>query len=98
MSCGSGAEESPLEVLRDPHDDQQSRAEENVVPATVGGGAANHQTNGGGPPAERSDPQDPSETIFPSWSGLGNSNELFGDLDDSFWSSNFFESEMFAEM
>ena len=70
------SEESPLEVLRDPHEDQNAVEREEE--------AGMNQTQFG--------PQDPSDAGFASMP------ELFGDLDDAFWSSNFFNSEMFSEM
>ncbi|KAL6720618.1 hypothetical protein ACLMJK_002543 [Lecanora helva] len=84
------AEESPLEVLRDPHEPEQDSMVHNPE----------DQLEGVAKPFDprfETDQQGPSEFFFPSLPGFGGSSDPFEGLDDSFWTSNIFDTEMFAE-
>ena len=85
-------EESPLEVLRDPHEHEQSAhatgQDDHPRPTDENAGVVDSDKVGG---------QSPSENMIHSLADLGNSNGFFYDFDDSFWSSSFFNTEMFSE-
>lgn len=80
---GGANEESPLEVIRDPHEDGQS------APANDVNGSPYHPPHSTTASAETTAYL--ANTV-PSLSGFTNMDGFFENLDDSFWTSDFFNS------